>query len=254
MKTIEEAILAVKSFDFKNATQKEIEEIIPTFGMNDEYIEEMPKSLSKHFGWGIKIWQYPNQFSKFLCYLRDKDIDSYFEMGVRYGGTFILVNELLLKKNPMLESHCLDIISPSEVLNVYQHKFRKNRFFYHQASSQDIAIFDMLGDSNPYFVNKKIDLVFIDACHTYQCVKRDYFIALMLGAKYIVFHDIVSVVTKGVRNFWSEIKNTHKNCYEFIDQYDEVEGSYMGIGVVEVSKEDNIFPMFKPHYHHLFNW
>ena len=48
MKTIEEAILAVKSFDFKNATQKEIEEIIPTFGMNDEYIEEMPKSLSKH--------------------------------------------------------------------------------------------------------------------------------------------------------------------------------------------------------------
>lgn len=254
MKTIEEAILAVKSFDFKNATQKEIEEIIPTFGMNDEYIEEMPQSLSSYFGWGIKIWQYPNQFSKFLCYLKDKEIDSYFEMGVRYGGTFILVNELLLKKNPALESHCLDMIPPSEILSIYQHEFRKNRFFYHQSCSQDISIFNTLGDSNPYFVNKQIDFVFIDACHTYQCVKRDYFIALMLGAKYIAFHDIASVVTKGVKNFWSEIKNTHKNCTEFIDQYDEVEGSYMGIGVVEITKEDDIFPMFKPHYHHLFNW
>lgn len=254
MKTIEQCIESVKSFNFKTSSQKEIENAIPSFGMNDECVNEMPSFLSPYFGWGIKCWQYPNQFSKLLCYLRDKEIDSYFEIGVRHGGTFIIINEVLLKNNPTLESHCLDVIPPSDILTIYQNKFRNNRFFYHQINSLDMSIFDRIGDTNPYFLDKKIDLVFIDACHTYQCVKRDYFVALMLGAKYIIFHDIASVSTKGVRNFWSEIKKTHKNCYEFVDQYDEVDGSFMGIGVVEVSKEDNIFPMFKPHYHHLFNW
>lgn len=31
-------------------------------------------------------------------------------------------------------------------------------------------------------------------------------------------------------------------------------GSYLGIGVVEVNKDDSIFPMFKPFYHHLYEW
>lgn len=254
MKTIEECILAVKSFDFKNATQKEIEEIIPTFGMNDECPHELPKKLNSYYGWGIKTWQYPNQFSKFLYYLKDKTVKSYFEIGVRHGGTFVIVNEILQKNNPFLESHALDNIEPSDIISIYQKKFRTNPFFYHTCISQDLFIFDKLGDRSDTSVNKKIEMVFIDGCHSYQCVKRDYLVALMLGAKYIIFHDIVNIATEGVVNLWNEIKLTHKVYHEFIDQYDDVDGTFMGIGVVEVTKEDNIFPMFKPHYHHVFNW
>jgi len=38
MKTIEQAISEIQNFDFKSATQKEIEEILPTFGMNNEEV------------------------------------------------------------------------------------------------------------------------------------------------------------------------------------------------------------------------
>lgn len=254
MKSIEDAISAVKSFNFKNATQKEIEEIIPTFGMNDECPNELPTKFSSYYGWGIKTWQYPNQFSKLLYYLKDKTIKSYFEIGVRHGGTFILMNEVLLKNNPILESHALDVITPSEILSIYQKKFRVNPFAYHTCSSQDLFIFGKLGDRSDNSVSKKIEMIFIDGCHSYHCVKRDYLVALMLGAKYIIFHDIVNIATDGVESLWKEIKSTHKVCHEFIDQYEEVQGRFMGIGVVEVTKEDDIFPMFKPHYHHLFNW
>lgn len=253
MKSIEGAISAVKSFNFKNATQKEIEEIIPTFGMNDECPNELPTKFSSYYGWGIKTWQYPNQFSKLLYYLKDKTIKSYFEIGVRHGGTFILMNEVLLKNNPYLESHALDLIPQSEILEIYQNKFRTHPFSYHRADSHDTYVFGKLGDRRDDCIGKKIDLVFIDGCHSYHCVKRDYLVALMLGAKYIVFHDIVNVVTTGCENLWNEIKNVHKIYHEFTDQYEDVDGNYMGIGVIEVSKEDNIFPMFGPHYHHLFN-
>lgn len=254
MKTIEESILSVKSFDFKTATQKEIEEILPTFGMNNECINEIPNKFSPFFGWGIKCWQYPNQFSKFLTYLRNIEVSSYLEIGVRHGGTFIIINEILLKNNPHLESHALDMIPQSEILKIYQTKFRKQPFNYHTCSSQDLFIFGKLGDTSDHSISKQIDMVFIDGCHSYHCAKRDYLLSLMLGAKYIILHDIKNVATKGVKNLWAEIKRTHKICHEFTDQYDDVEGDFMGIGVIEITEDDNIFPLFKPHYHHLFEW
>lgn len=254
MKSIDEAILSVKNFDFKSATQKEIEEVLPTFGMNDECIPEMPKIFEPYFGWGIKFWQYPNQFSKLLTFLKNKEIDSYLEIGVRHGGTFIVMNELLMRYYPLLESHCLDIIPASEILHLYQTKFRENQFWYHQIESGSPYLFERIESGDNVIPNKKIDLIFIDACHSYQCIKRDYFTSLMFGPKYIMFHDIINTNTKGARYAWNEIKRFHKKTYEFIDQYEEMNGKYLGIGVVEISKEDPIFPMYKSHYHHLFEW
>jgi cephalosporin hydroxylase len=254
MKSIDEAILSVKNFDFRASSQKEIEEVLPTFGMNDEYLSEIPKIFEPYFGWGIKFWQYPNQFSKLLTFLKDKDIDSYLEMGVRYGGTFIIINELLLKYQPYLESHALDIIPASDILHTYQTKYRDIRFWYHQTESQSPHIFETIEGGDYVTPYKKLDLIFIDACHSYQCVKRDYYTSLMFGPKYIIFHDIANKSTKGARLAWNEIKRLHKKTHEFVDQYEGMQGSYLGIGVVEVSKDDDVFPMFKPYYHHLFEW
>jgi hypothetical protein len=253
MKSIIESIQAVKDFDFKSASQQDIERILPTFGMNNEYLEEMPKEFESYYGWGIKFWQYPNQFSKFLTFLKDKEIDSYLEIGCRWGGTFIIINELLKRYNPYLNSHALDLIPPSEILDIYQNKFDNRKFFYHQIDSGSSFLFTTLGDESPY-PNVQFDLVFIDGCHSYTCVKKDYYTALMMGAKYIVFHDIVNSATKGNKIAWEEIKRNHKNIHEFTDQYDSVTGSFLGIGVVEVSKEDSIFPMFSTHYHRHFDF
>lgn len=254
MKTIDEAILAVKNFDFKNASQKEIEEVLPSFGMNDEYTFEMPKIFEPYFGWGIKFWQYPTQLSKLITHLRGKEIDSYLELGVRWGGTFIIMNEFLLKYNPLLESHAVDTMVASEILHNYQTKHRDIKFWYHQMETQSPFFFSRLEGGENIIPVKKIDLVFIDACHSYQCIKRDYYNALMLGAKYILFHDIVNVDTKGAKLAWREIKKFHKNTFEFTDQYENMNGKYLGIGLIEVDKSDSIFPMFKSHYHHIFEW
>lgn len=254
MKTIEESIRDVQRFDFLSATQKEIEEVLPTFGLNNEEPHEFPKIFEKYMGWGIKFWQYPNQFSKLITFLKDKEIDSYFEIGVRWGGTFIILNEILRSKNPNLESHCLDMIYPSDILQTYQQDFLVKNFIYHQIDSHDTFIFQTLEDGEGTVPKKQFDLVFIDGCHSYQCVKRDYLLALMLGTRFIVFHDIVNVNTQGCRLLWSEIKKNHKKTYEFVDQYDGMKGKYLGIGVVEITTEDYIFPMFRAHYNHLFAW
>ena len=70
----------------------------------------------------------------------------------------------------------------------------------------------------------------------------------MLGAKYIIFHDIVNQNTAGNKLVWNELKKIHTKTYEFTDQYDGIKKKYLGIGVVEVNPEDKIFPLFSPHY------
>ena len=251
MKTIEEAIQSVKDFDWKNSTQEEIENILPTFGMNDEQLFEMPKEFEPNMGWGIKFWQYPNQLSKLITYLRDKEINSYFEIGVRWGGTFIIMNEVLRTNNPHIESFANDFIDASEILDTYQNKFTGNRFTYLQNDSNDVYLFYNIGPKI-HKPEPHIDCVFIDGCHLYWCIKEDYQRALNLGAKYIIFHDIVSQSSVPSKMAWDDIKKKHRKTYEFTDQYDSVKGTYLGIGVVEITKDDDIFPFYEECYPHLF--
>ena len=248
MRELRDCIKSVVEFDFANATEKEIEEVLPTFGMNDEYTDEIPERFREYMGWGIKLWQYPNQFSKLLTFLKNKRIGSYLEIGVRYGGSFIVINELLKRYNGYVESHCIDVIAPSDILHTYQHDFVRERFYYHQMESQSPHIFQILANFEYDRLSKKIDLIFIDGCHSYTCVKQDYHACLMFGPKYLIFHDIVNHHTSGTRLAWNEIKKNHKKTYEFLDQYDGMKNKFLGIGVVEITPEDNIFPMFSPHF------
>jgi len=48
--------------------------------------------------------------------------------------------------------------------------------------------------------------------------------------------DIKSSVCPGVVKFWNEIKQDYPH-YEFIDQYDSVNGDFLGIGVIELNNE-----------------
>lgn len=251
MKTIQEAISDVKKFDFKNATQEEIESILPTFGMNDEQLFEMPSEMSEYFGWGVKFWQYPNQFSKLICYLREKEINSYLEIGCRWGGTFIILNEVLRKYNPHLDAYALDFIPASDILHSYQNDFKGNPFVYLQMDSNGSYFFYHMGGFLTV-PNVQMDCVFIDGNHTYWGIKEDYHRALTMGAKYIIFHDIVNQSCNPCRKAWKNIKKNHKNIVEFNDQYDSINGTYLGIAVVEVSKEDKCFPHFQEYYPDLF--
>ena len=103
---------------------------------------------------------------------------------------------------------------------------RQNKVEIHKGLSSDLQLFEL--------ANNNVSMVFIDGDHEYEGVKHDFTIFENIqDTKYIVFHDIVSDACNGVVVFWNEIKKDQRfDHIEFIDQYDSVIGSYLGIVIL----------------------
>jgi hypothetical protein len=83
--------------------------------------------------------------------------------------------------------------------------------------------------------DNSFDLVFIDGDHSYEGVSKDFETSKNSGSIF-VFHDIASIVCPGVVQFWKEMKQREGyTFFEFTEQYPDVYGSFLGIGVA-VSK------------------
>lgn len=216
-----EILNLIKENDILKMSEKELENFLPNLGMNNENLNEMPKELNQFYGKGLKFWQYPNQFSKYLKKILEYNINSYLEVGCRWGGTFIITSEILKLKNNNVKLYTCDIINKSEILLEY---YNYQTFNYIQKSSFDL---------NQNDINENIDLILIDGDHSYNGVKTDFEVCLKFNPKYVVFHDIKSSVCPGVVKFWDEIKNNYKN-YEYVEQYDSVSGDFLGIGLIEI--------------------
>lgn len=219
---MENEIKLLRSLDIENINENDLEHFLPRLGMNNENLKEMPKELSEYYGKGLKFWQYPNQFSKYLKQISKYTINSYLEIGCRWGGTFIITNEILKLKNKEIKSYACDLIPMCDVLSVYKNY---SDFKYIKESSFNLS------KNN---VDNQIDLILIDADHSYDSVKKDFEITKQFNPKYIVFHDITNDACLGVNKFWNEIKNNYTH-YEFVEQYDSVVGNYLGIGLIELN-------------------
>jgi len=203
--------------------------LILNLGLNNENLSEQPEELSEHFGagMGLRIWQYPNQFSKYMIQLAHhaNSINSYLEIGCRHGGTYILTTEFLRSINKNFsKSVAVDIIDPNELLRAYTKSTDGAEFKNINSGSNDFK---------NYISNNFFDVVFIDGDHSYDFVKNDAEITRDF-CNIQVFHDTVNDACLGVGLYWNEIKETHKdlyNFYDFVDQYDSVKGSYLGIGM-----------------------
>lgn len=222
MSEIKQAIEFFKSIDLNKITLEELEQQLPYLGMNNECLDQMPEHFSEFYGKGIKFWQYPNQLAKLLKFINNIKINSYLEIGCRWGGTFIIINETFKKLNPNIKSWACDLENKSYILEQY--------------SSFDNFNYIKINSHNPELLNilpKTIDFIFIDGDHSYDGVKQDYENALTLNPKYIMFHDI-SCKDMGVYMFWKEIKNNYK-YHEFIDQYKlkTINHDMFGIGIIE---------------------
>lgn len=63
------------------------------------------------------------------------------------------------------------------------------------------------------------DLIFIDACHSYESVKQDFinYSPLLNRGGIIALHDIDSPLTPGINRFWNELKDSGRYIYkEFV--------------------------------------
>jgi len=198
-------------------TLEELESMIVHLGFNTELLHEQPQIVKDNQG-GLKIWQYPNQFSKYLHFLKDLSIESYIEIGCRWGGTFVLTTEFLKLYNNLQKSTAVDLIdSPVEEYCETITHFKK---------------MDSHSETFKTFIKENhYDLIFIDGDHSYQGVKDD-FLACKDSGKIFVFHDIISDACQGVVRFWNEMKQEPGYTFhEFTDQYPEVKGNFLGIGV-----------------------
>ena len=98
--------------DLKNSQY--VEKLMLKLGLNSEILDEQPLIVHENTG-GLKIWQYPNQFSKYITFLGTFDIKSYIEIGCRWGGTFILTVEYLKRFNNIEEAVAVDLLDYTPV-------------------------------------------------------------------------------------------------------------------------------------------
>ncbi len=201
-----------------------VAQLVAQTGLNDEQPSEWPSCLAPFLGQGLRIWQYPCQFAPYLCYLRDKNIRRYMEIGVRHGGCFAATISYLSRFTPIELSVAVD----AQHSDLAQAHAEALGGYFVRASSSD-PIISLLARHIEW------DLILIDGSHYEEWVRHDY--DLMVDhTRFIAFHDIVNDSCPGVTRVWNDIKSAHpEHVLEWTDQYDELNtrgASYMGIGLL----------------------
>ena len=78
---------------------------------------------------------------------------------------------------------------------------------------------------------RPINILFIDACHNYEDIKKDFELYSPLCSDIIAFHD-TELRKRGVGKFWDELKMKHKD-FLFLSIYQYRKSKIqMGIGVM----------------------
>jgi hypothetical protein len=204
-------------------------ELLPRLGLNGEEPETFPASLHPYLGKGLLHWQYPNQFSKYLVELSRHGIESYLELGVRHGGTFVITVEYLSRFKPIRKALGVDLV-PVATLKRYAET--RPGVTVHRANSHSEAFRRLVHTEGPF------DLALIDGDHSGSGCRQD-FETVLDHARLLAFHDIESPSTAaGVVKVWQEVKRDHGDRFaflEFTDQYEEIKRergvSYLGIGL-----------------------
>jgi hypothetical protein len=199
----------------------DLQALLLQLGLNDEGMHEMPAALHPHCGQGLRIWQYPIQFSRYLVALSRLQVRSYLELGVRHGGAFFATVEYLDRFLPLDLAVAVDLL-PCPSMDEYRRMNPRASFERLNTQSPELAALAARMGS--------IDLVFVDSHHEEAQCRRELEI-LAPRARMIALHDIANRDWPGVRVVWEELKaaGTHQ-CFEFTEQYGDL-GPYMGIGL-----------------------
>lgn len=214
-------------------------EFIPSIGLNNEYLHEQPPELSRYLGQGLHIWQYPNQLAPYLAWLAKNatDIESYMEIGCRWGGMFILVAEWLRKNGANLRSViAIDPIEPTPFIDEYFKLLRDERGTT-RPRIEPTYIQDLSTSPEVRCIVDRIkpDLVFIDGDHSLRGALADHMLVHDY-AKIIVHHDVCSQACPDTTLLWNILKKLEGEKFEmseFVGQDQSVMGNFLGIGVMK---------------------
>ena len=209
-----------------------------------------PRELHHCCGFGLGIWQYPNQLLPLALLLHEYRIESYLEIGVAAGGTFTFICELLAawsdRENPgafralgcdPAPPGCVAYLGSRE--NPYQQRFKEWLAGAPAVSyAQEFSEFLERRWAREGLAAQTFDCVFVDGDHSYEGCMADLAMALRLGAGVIILHDVVNAECPGVCEAWAEAQRTLGADFDFVEfsaQYDDVKRGegvrFLGIGV-----------------------
>ena len=195
-----------------------VEELLPRLGLADDVPLVIPEHLRPFLGTGLRHWQYPNQFGPYLAHLATLEIDSYLEIGVRHGGTFLITVEALKPTTAIaVDIDRVPALQGRPGVEFVQADRRSRRFQR------------LVEQRGPF------DLVLVDGNHAYDAVRNDVD-TIREHANVIALHDIVDQASPGVRQAWAELRqDTRFDFHEYTAQYDEVVdrigSTVLGIGL-----------------------
>lgn len=178
--------------------------------------------------------QVESEIRTFLKIVKERKPKIVLEIGTAHGG-----NLFLLTKIADNDAKVMSIDLPNgDYGGGY---FARKQAIYHKFATGSQKMFLIRDDSHKestlgrvqeIIQDGKIDLLFIDADHSYEGVKSDFemYSPLVKKGGLIAFHDIANDpdATYGVNKFWNEIKNNYQH-YEIIDNQSRI--GY-GIGVI----------------------
>ena len=212
MKKIEILKESIQKLNVNTISVKDIEDIICQFGLvhdkGCDYGEFKKYMVAQRVDLGV--YQTPRQFAECIYDLLQLDINSYFEIGLFNGGSYLIMTEFLKLKNPNVKCIGVDITDKymlSEVKPLLDG--------FEMKTSDD-------------FAGKQFDLVFIDGDHRYSGIKTDWD-NVGKFAKYVIIHDINQPTWPAVKKFWNEIK-TDKKHKEYL--YQTENKNVHGIGLI----------------------
>lgn len=188
-----------------------------------------------------------SELSGMLTLADEIQLNTVLEVGSARGGTFWALAQLAADDAMMIS---IDIPSGSPLdvrggKDVYGNRSR-DRFKEFIREGQKLRLLDMNSQAlstvatlRSALGDRQVDLLFIDADHRYEGVKRDYelYSPFVREGGLIVFHDMIpqNDPRSGVHLLWNEIKDCDKSqsCIELIGRDNWGMGQWGGIGVIK---------------------
>lgn len=223
----------------------ELERLVASLGLfpyEEDFLKHFPEHLHEFCGKGIGMWQYPNQIVPLLALLNRYAINSYLEIGVAAGGTFVLISELLniWCAGESFRALACDPAPPGRVAYLLDSNYEKQFRAWLQCTefASYIQEFSEKLERRHGSEALRFDCVFVDGDHSFEGCWADCQMALRMGANIVVLHDIVNAECPGVCEAWQQAQESFAEdfeFFEFVDQYESVQqklGSpLLGIGV-----------------------
>lgn len=207
------------------ATLQDVEsltQLLLDLGLHAVRSEAFDVDLLPYCDKGLAIWQQPVEFARYLVWLSTRPpIQSYLEIGVADGGSFITTVEYLRRFHPLRVAGGLDPVLSHQVHD-YTLRHRDVHFVQGTSACAEAERFSAAVG--------RWDLILIDGEHTARAVRADWDFARRHG-RYVAFHDIAPGRFDGLWQLWQHICATYAQTSDFTDyqQY-----APLGLGIVDL--------------------